>query len=188
MVVGIMPAKRHGQWKLSSGAAAVDGADGENVGEGRRNRCLKGLIHTGRKELSKSRRSSAAAHGRPSGGRRPPSPQALLPRIAAWQAHSSHSFEGVTSKDFHGCIDNRLSHRMVAHHHLPIPTHAAWCWAVGWSHNITYICTYSEAAGPTPTYARESPAGVSGRGGGMGEGQGNRARALSDPASGNSIT
>ena len=43
MVVGIMPAKRHGEWVASGGAAAVDGADGENVGEGRRNRCLKGL-------------------------------------------------------------------------------------------------------------------------------------------------
>ena len=44
MVVGIMPAKRHGEWVASGGAAAVDGADGENVGEGRRNRCLKRLI------------------------------------------------------------------------------------------------------------------------------------------------
>ena len=44
MVEDITPAKRHGQRLLSGGATAVDGADGENVGEGRGNGCLKRLI------------------------------------------------------------------------------------------------------------------------------------------------
>ena len=43
MVEDITPAKRHGQRLLSGGATAVDGADGENVGEGRGNGCLKRL-------------------------------------------------------------------------------------------------------------------------------------------------
>ena len=43
MVECITPAKRHGQRLLSGGATAVDGADGENVGEGRGNGCLKRL-------------------------------------------------------------------------------------------------------------------------------------------------
>ena len=44
MVEDITPAKRHGQRLLSGGVTAVDGADGENVGEGRGNGCLKRLI------------------------------------------------------------------------------------------------------------------------------------------------
>ena len=33
MTVGIIPAKRHGKWLPSREAAAMDGADDENVGE-----------------------------------------------------------------------------------------------------------------------------------------------------------
>ena len=33
MTVGIIPAKRHGNWLTSREAAAMDGADDENVGE-----------------------------------------------------------------------------------------------------------------------------------------------------------
>ena len=50
----------------------------------------------------------------------PPVPQALPAYDAAWQAHSRHSCDGVTSVVYYGDVDNMLSLRVVA---LMIQTH-----------------------------------------------------------------